>query len=93
MAGVGYDVSPSTKLEFGYRYLNMGKVKQYIFNCAGGPGVAGTCGDYLNYNSIQSHEFKVGMRWMLGGNSYTSAPVHAAPMAYPAEPPRMIKKF
>jgi opacity protein-like surface antigen len=92
MAGVGYDVSPTTKLEFGYRYLNMGTVKQNVLNCTGGPGVAGSCGDNLHYKHIQSHEFKLGMRWMLGGTSYAAAPVHAAPMAYPAEP-RMIKKF
>jgi opacity protein-like surface antigen len=91
MAGVAYDASATTKIEFGYRYLNMGKAKQYVFNCVGGVGVAGTCGDYLHYKNLQAHEFKLGVRWMLGGTSYTPVPVQAA--SYPAEPPRMIKKF
>jgi opacity protein-like surface antigen len=78
MAGVGYDLSQSHKLEIGYRYLNMGKGSQSL-SCGGA-----TCGDYINYKDIDAHEFKVGLRWMLGGPSYVPVPV-----AYPP----VVKKF
>ncbi|MGL4242535.1 MAG: outer membrane protein, partial [Beijerinckiaceae bacterium] len=79
MAGVAYDITPAHKLELGYRYLNMGKGQQSLA-C---PGT--TCGDFVNYKDIDSHEFKVGFRWMLGGPTYTPGP---AP--YPAH---VTKKF
>ncbi len=79
MAGVGYDLSQNAKLEFGYRYLNMGKGSQSL-SCGGS-----TCGDAMNYKDIDAHEFKVGLRWLLGGPAL-------APMAYPPEP-RVVTKF
>jgi opacity protein-like surface antigen len=81
MAGVGYDVSQSLKLELGYRYVNMGKIKD-IAGC-GNP----SCG-VIGFKELDAHEVRIGMRWMLGGPSYA-----AAPMSYPAAEPRMIKKF
>jgi opacity protein-like surface antigen len=85
MAGVGYDVSSNLKLELGYRYLNMGSLNGAAPICPNA-----TCGN-VNVAKLDSHEFKLGMRWMLGGPSY--APSQApAPMAYPVEP-RMVKKF
>jgi opacity protein-like surface antigen len=83
MAGVGYDLSPVHKIELGYRYLNMGKGQQSLA-CAGG-----TCGDNINYKNIDAHELKIGLRWMLGGPVFASAPQQ---VAYPVEP-RVIKKF
>ena len=61
MAGVAYDLSPAYKIEVAYRYLNMGKGSQSL--ACGGP----TCGDSINYKDIDAHEFKIGLRWMLGG--------------------------
>ncbi|MGL4634378.1 MAG: outer membrane protein [Beijerinckiaceae bacterium] len=85
MAGVAYDVTPNYKVELGYRYLNLGKISTGNYTCAG--GCAATYS--LGAKTLDSHEFKIGMRWMLGGPSYAAAP---APMHYPAEP-RVMKKF
>jgi opacity protein-like surface antigen len=86
MAGVGYDLSPSAKLDLGYRYINLGKVRQYVFDCTGGPGVAGTCGDYLNHTRIHAHEFRLGLRYMFGG----ATQVAAAPVYHPGH---VVKRY
>jgi opacity protein-like surface antigen len=82
MVGLGYDVTPNYKVELAYRYLNLGKFQSGVFTCAGGCTNTYT----LQGRNLDSHEFKIGMRWMLGGPSYASAPA-----AYP--PPYVTKKF
>ncbi|MFM9976114.1 MAG: outer membrane protein [Beijerinckiaceae bacterium] len=82
-AGVGYDVTQNLKLELGYRYLNLGKItdggsKCSLASCAQVPTY------YTRVKDIDSHDFRIGMRWMLGGPSYAAAPY---------EPPRVVKKF
>jgi opacity protein-like surface antigen len=73
MAGLAYDVTPNYKVELGYRYLNLGKFQSGTFTCPGGCG-----GTYsLQGRNLDAHEFRIGMRWMLG------APAPAA-MPYPA---------
>jgi opacity protein-like surface antigen len=86
MAGVAYDVTQNVKLELAYRYLNLGKITTGTFACAGGCDANYS----LGAKTLDAHEFKLGMRWMLGGPSYAPAP---APLAYPVEPPRVVKKF
>ncbi len=79
MAGLGYDVAPNLKLELGYRYLNLGKITTGNYDCAS------PCAPYsLGAKTLDAHEFRFGMRWMLGGPAYAAAP----PPAYP-----VIKKF
>jgi opacity protein-like surface antigen len=81
MAGVSADVGPNMKVDMGYRYLNMGKFQSGIYSCPGGCG-----GTYsLQGRSLDAHEFRLGLRWMLGGPAVASAP-----MAYPAH---VTKKF
>ncbi len=80
MAGVGYEVAQNLKLELGYRYLNLGKMQTGTYSCAN------PCNPYnLQAKTLDAHEFRFGMRWMLGGPSYAAAP---APMGYP-----VVKKF
>jgi opacity protein-like surface antigen len=79
MAGFAVDVTQNVKAEFGYRYLNLGKIETGIFNCGG-------CNYTLRAKDVESHELKVGLRYMFGGPSYAAAP-------YPVEPPRLVKKF
>jgi opacity protein-like surface antigen len=79
MAGVAYDVSDRLKLELGYRYIYMGDLKG--IGACGNP----TCG-IIGATKIDAHEFRLGMRWMLGGPTFASAP-----MAYP--PQYVQKKF
>jgi opacity protein-like surface antigen len=84
MAGVAYDVTPNAKVEFGYRYLNLGKIETGNFSCSGG-----CAGIYsLGAKTLDSHEFKVGMRWHFGAVGYAPSPAE-----YPVAEPRMIKKF
>lgn len=68
MAGLGYDVSSRLKLELGYRYLNTGKATTGGLTCYGVPGCGTT---RLVTKSNESHDIKIGMRWMLSD----SAPV------------------
>ena len=67
-AGVAYDINPNLKLELAYRYLNLGDMKTGLVNCYCGQTYAG-----LTAKDIESHDVKLGMRWLLGG------PVYAAP--------------
>lgn len=70
-AGLAYEVTPAFTVEFGYRYLNLGH---------------GQSGDLITYDGtnrvynpmkfkdITSHDFRLGMRWMLGGPTYLEPP-------------------
>ena len=72
-AGVSYDVTPNVKLEMAYRYLNMGDVKTGIVDCSG-CGVTGPLAFYTLRN-FDSHDFKIGMRWMLQGPPQEPYPI------------------
>lgn len=86
-AGLGYAVTPNLKLELGYRYLNMGDAKTGVVSCLPSCAPANFKTVY-KVTDIESHDFKIGMRWMLGG------PV-AAPVAYepPPPPPPLVRKY
>lgn len=77
MAGVGVDVSQNMKLEVGYRYLNLGKIETGVFACNG-------CAYTMKVKDADSHEMKVGLRYMFGAPAY-------APMPYPQQ--RVVTKF
>lgn len=80
MAGLAYDVAPNVKLEASYRYLNMGKV-------ASGTGCP-TCpaGVTIGLNKVDSHDFKFGVRWLLGA-------AEPAPMPMPMGMPIVSRKY
>jgi opacity protein-like surface antigen len=63
-AGLSYDVMPGLKLELAYRYLNMGDVRTGIVDCMG-CGVTGGPLAYYTLRNFDSHDFKVGMRWLI----------------------------
>ncbi len=71
-AGIGYDVTPNVKLELAYRYLNMGKAEAGPITCYAAPGAC--LSTVYTYKTLDSHDLKIGMRWMFG------APVAMAPM-------------
>ena len=81
-AGLGYDVSPNLKLEVAYRYLNMGDVESGTVRCL--PSCGGDLKTVYKLKELESHDFKIGMRWMLGG------PVAAMPASYGAP---IIRKY
>jgi opacity protein-like surface antigen len=76
-AGVDYKVSPGLTFELAYSYMNLGN------------GVTGPLTDYLGYsrgnaftfNTITSHDVKLGMRWA----------IDATPVFMPPPPP-LIRK-
>jgi opacity protein-like surface antigen len=74
-AGLAYNVSNNLKLEFGYRYLNMGSPDTAAVNC----NSAGCAGNgpraFYTLTDMTSHDLHIGLRWML------NEPV--APMAPP----------
>jgi opacity protein-like surface antigen len=63
-AGVAYAVSPNFSLEFAYRYLNLGDAQSGDLITY--PGIS-TVYNPMRFHDLDSHDFKVGFRWMLGG--------------------------
>ena len=65
-AGLTYNVTGNFKVEFAYRYLNFGSVDTSIINCgAFGCNVGNGPRAYYTFTDFDSHDFKIGMRWML----------------------------
>ena len=74
-AGLAWNVSNNLKLEFAYRYLNMGSPDTAIVNC-NSTGCA-TTGPRAFYTltDMQSHDLKIGMRWL-----FNEPPVYQPPI-------------
>jgi opacity protein-like surface antigen len=74
-AGLGYAVSPNLKLELAYRYLNMGEADAGRVICQ----PVSSCGIQTSYKlkDIESHDIKIGMRWLLASPApaYEPAPL------------------
>jgi opacity protein-like surface antigen len=65
-AGLAYNVSPNFKVEFAYRYLNMGSPDTAEVLCgASGCGTGGGPRAFYTLKDMTSSDFKIGMRWML----------------------------
>jgi opacity protein-like surface antigen len=63
-AGVAYDVTPNFKVELAYRYLNLGDAQTGTFRAFDNSGCNCVA---AKFKDLDSHDFKVGLRWMLGG--------------------------
>lgn len=64
MAGTSYDLSPNSKLDLGYRYINLGSgiaASTSLIDCT-----CGTVGSPLKLRELEAHEFRIGIRWQLG---------------------------
>lgn len=64
MAGTSYDLSSTAKLDLGYRYINLGSgisTMTGLIDCT-----CGTTGQPLKLSDLDSHEFRIGIRWSLG---------------------------
>ena len=55
MAGVGVDVGSGFKLDFGYRYLNLGDFRSQT----------DLLGNDVRFKDLNAHEFRIGMRYMI----------------------------
>jgi opacity protein-like surface antigen len=77
-AGLAYNVTNTFKVEFAYRYLNMGNADTPIIECQNTP----TCfRAFYTLNKITSNDFRIGFRWLL----QPEAPA-------PVLPPPLIRK-
>jgi opacity protein-like surface antigen len=61
MAGVGYQISDRAILDFGYRYIDLGRVS------SGRIDSAGFVNPRVTIDDLAAHEFKVGLRYHFGG--------------------------
>lgn len=64
-AGFGYEVTSKVKMEFAYRYLNLGNVQTAIIDCNSTGCVTTGPRAYYTLNNFSSHDLKIGLRWML----------------------------
>lgn len=78
MAGLGFEVTRNLKMEVGYRYMNMGTVDSNPIACQ----AAGVCANEVQRYKLQSHDVKVGFRYMLADDAPPSMAMPAmAPIA------------
>jgi opacity protein-like surface antigen len=61
MAGVGYQITDRMTVDFGYRYIDMGKAE------SGTIDTAGFTNPRVRFDDLTAHEFKVGIRFAFGG--------------------------
>jgi opacity protein-like surface antigen len=73
-AGVSYKVTPSMTIDLGYRYIDMGSGTTGATRAFDG---SFSNGGPFTFNHITSHDFKLGVRWML------EAPTQTQPMMLP----------
>ena len=80
-AGVAYNVTKSVKIDFTYRYMDLGSAKE-IVDC-GGP-----CGQVFthNFKNLASHDFMLGIRW-----ECCDLPAAPPPVVYAPPPPLRSK--
>jgi opacity protein-like surface antigen len=88
MAGLSFNVTQNLKLELGYRYLDYGKFTSGASNCLSTVGFSvAACGGSSNTvysrNTLASNDFRLGLRWMIGGE-----PVYAPPPEAP-----LVRKY
>jgi opacity protein-like surface antigen len=73
-AGVSYKVNQSMAIDFGYRYIDMGNGTTGATRAFDG---SFSNGGPFTFKDITSHDFKLGIRWML------EPPVQTQPMMSP----------
>ena len=80
-AGVAYNVTKSFKIDFTYRYMDLGSARE-IIDCAG------SCGQVFthDFKNLSSHDFMLGLRW-----ECCDLPAPPPPMVYTPPPPLRSK--
>lgn len=86
-AGVAFDVTQNFKVEVGYRYLNMGTAKTGAVVCSNDPNCSLA---YYKIKDIDSHDVKIGLRYLLGG---VAAPLPPLMPDYAPPPGPIVRKY
>jgi opacity protein-like surface antigen len=81
MAGLSYSISQNVKLDFGYRYLDMGRVTSNPIICSG----SGVCPNEVQSVKLASHDIRLGLRYMFDSNP--------GPAYEPLPPPPLVRKY
>jgi opacity protein-like surface antigen len=74
-AGLTYNVSNNFKVDFGWRYLNMGSPQTAVVSCQ---NTSPCPGAFYTFKDLTSQDFRIGLRWMLNPEP--------APVLMPAVP-------
>lgn len=83
-AGLSYAVTPNLKLELAYRYLNMGDAETGVVSCL----PACDLKTVYRAKELESHDIKLGMRWMFGAPVIATAAYEPPPMMAP-----LVRKY
>lgn len=79
-AGAAYDVSDRMKIDFGYRYLDQGEaVSGSLYGFNGANFSKNKFPDRLSVD-LTSHDFRIGMRYLLDAPASAPAPSYAYPV-------------
>ena len=63
MAGVAYDIAPNLKLDFGYRFVDMGRLQSGQINCYGGTSVCGDNSREVQTYRLTAQDVRIGLRY------------------------------
>ena len=92
-AGLTYNVNDNFKVDFSWRFLNLGSPQTAVVHCQNTP----TCpGAFYTLRDITSQDFRVGLRWVFPAGGFGLAsfaqPAFAAPQPQyvPAPPPQYV---
>jgi len=61
-AGLTYNVSNNLKVDFSWRYLNLGSPQTAVVQCQNTPACPGA---FYTLKDMTSQDFRIGLRWML----------------------------
>jgi opacity protein-like surface antigen len=92
--GLTYNVNNNLKLDFSWRYLDLGSPVSAVVQCQNTPACPGA---FYTFKDMTSQDFRIGFRWMFqpeigGGVMSAAAPVFAAPQPQyvPAPQPQYV---
>ena len=96
-AGLTYNVNDNLKIDFSWRYLNLGSPQTGVVVCQNTPACPGA---FYTLHDVTSQDFRIGLRWLFpaGGGiglfpvaQAAFAPQYAqAPQYVPAPPPQYV---
>ncbi len=72
-AGLTYNVSDNLKIDFSWRYLDMGTAESANIFCQN-TGATGGC-NYFNLKDMTSQDFRIGVRWLLSPETAPAMPI------------------